>query len=101
MGRYRCFLPDLAGFAVFPCAGPGYQGGAFHRGIVAAPLSPLTSCLIRTSRASVSPLAPCLIGALRALSSLITPCLISTSRAPLSPHKSCLISTSWLLWSQH
>src|SRR5229473_7824889 len=37
MGRYRCFLPDLAGFAVFPCAGPGYQRRAFHRGIVAAP----------------------------------------------------------------
>src|ERR1700730_4260274 len=29
MGRYRCFLPDLAGFAAFPCAGPGYQRRAF------------------------------------------------------------------------
>jgi hypothetical protein len=24
-GRYRCFLPDLAGFAMFCCTGPGYQ----------------------------------------------------------------------------
>ena len=23
--RYRCFLPDLTGFAVLPCTGPNYQ----------------------------------------------------------------------------
>lgn len=23
--RYRCFLPDLAGFAILRCTGPGYQ----------------------------------------------------------------------------
>jgi hypothetical protein len=23
--RYRCFLPDLAGFTILCCAGPGYQ----------------------------------------------------------------------------
>ena len=24
-GHYRCFLPDLAGFVILCCAGPGYQ----------------------------------------------------------------------------
>ncbi len=23
--HYRCFLPDLAGFVILCCAGPGYQ----------------------------------------------------------------------------
>jgi hypothetical protein len=26
--RYRCFLPDLTGFAGPPCTGPGYQQSA-------------------------------------------------------------------------
>src|SRR5713101_654455 len=70
--------------------------GIFHLGVVAAPLSPLTSCLIRTSRASVSPLAPCLIGALRARMSPIASCPISTSRALSSLIAPCLISMSRL-----
>jgi hypothetical protein len=29
--RYRCFLPDLTGFAVLPCTGPNYQQSTSRR----------------------------------------------------------------------
>ena len=30
--RYRCFLPDLAGFAIPCCTGPGYQSRTQYLG---------------------------------------------------------------------
>ena len=51
MGRYRCFLPDLAGFAAFPCAGPGYQRRAVpkfsKRGFFCAPYYNITAALMQ------------------------------------------------------